>query len=261
MHYMTRLCGTVRPRPFLRLSSTTPSKTAVQKSKGVSRPSPKVGYLSLPACRGQTWIWHQFARTAPSRFTDSESTVPQPIDKNLNAIDRAPGRATPLERFFSQYPKFQFRPSESPTSEFKRLCEEYEKDARHEFNITVKKVRDRRESRYHAVPQPQIKIVRRPGGIAPLERFFVQYPKFRYDPSKPPVAQFKRLCKEYEKDVRHKFNVAIKKEFGDLYGSDEKNVNNWRKLCHVLRIDPVPDTRKKCQAVGCHLFGTFDFPA
>ena len=125
MYYMTRLCGTVRPRPFLRLSSTTPSKTAAQKSKGVSRPSPKVQYLSLPTYRSQTWLQYQFARTAPSRFTESESVVPQPSDKN--AIDRPPGCATPLERFFSQYPKFQFRPSESPTSEFKRLCKDTRK--------------------------------------------------------------------------------------------------------------------------------------
>jgi hypothetical protein len=44
-NYVTRFCGTVQPRPFLRLSSTIPSKTATQKSKGVSRPSPEVQYL------------------------------------------------------------------------------------------------------------------------------------------------------------------------------------------------------------------------
>ena len=102
--------------------------------------------------------------------------------------------------------------------------------------------------------QPKIKIGRRPGGIAPLERFFVQYPKFLYDPSKPPVAEFKRLCQEYEKDSRHKVNAVIKKEFYDLYGTDEKDINNWHKLRRALRIDPIPDTLKKCRAVRCHLF-------
>jgi len=97
-------------------------------------------------------------------------------------------------------------------------------------------------SLYHVVPQPKIKIGRRLNGVAPLERFFVQYPKFRYGPSKPPVAEFKRLCKEYEKESRHKFNAAIKKEFHGLYGTDEKDINNWHKLRRVLRIDPIPDT-------------------
>lgn len=42
----------------------------------------------------------------------------------------------------------------------------------------------------------------------------------------------------------------MKKEFDTLYGSDEKDINNWFKLCHVLRIDPVPDTLKECRAVS-----------
>ena len=87
----------------------------------------------------------------------------------------------------------------------------------------------------HVVLQPQIKIGRRPGGIALLERFFVQYPKFLYDPSKPPVAEFKRLCKEYKKDSRHKFNAAIKKEFYDQYGTDEKDINNSVVPCESTR--------------------------
>jgi len=195
--------------------------------------------------------------------------VPQHTDKN--AIDRPPGRATPLERFFSQYPKFQFRPSESPISEFKRLCEEYKKDASHEFDIAVKKVRDvhgsyKKNINYcnklcNVVPQPKIKDVRPLGEVAPLERFFVQYPKFQYDPSKSPVAEFNRLWKEYEKNARDEFNAAIKKAFYDLYGTDEKDINNWHKLCRALRIDPIPDRLKECRAVSCHLFVPSDFLA
>ncbi len=50
------------------------------------------------------------------------------------------------------------------------------------------------------------------------------------------------------------FNVAIKEEFDDLYGSDEKDIDNWQKLCRVLKIDPVPETLQGCRAVSCHLF-------
>ena len=122
------------------------------------------------------------------------------------------------------------------------------------------------------VPQPKNKnvIIRPLGDSTPLEEFFSQYPKFQYLPLNSPVAEFKRLCEEHEwgkrdrkkkKDAaRDEFDIAIKKEFGNLYGSDEKDIKNWHKLCHVLRIDPVPNTLEKCRAVGCHLFGPFNFP-
>ena len=118
------------------------------------------------------------------------------------------------------------------------------------------------------IPQPvDKKVIIRPLGVStPLEKFFSQYTKFQYLPSNSPVAEFKRLCEEHtwgkrsekkKKNARDKFNVAIKEEFGDLYGSDEKDIKNWHKLCHVLRIEPVPDKLQDCRAVGCHsgLFG------
>ncbi|KAH9025566.1 hypothetical protein EDB84DRAFT_1440379 [Lactarius hengduanensis] len=49
------------------------------------------------------------------------------------------------------------------------------------------------------------------------------------------------------KAAREEFQYAMKLEFNDLYGSDEKDINNWHKLCYVLRIDPAPDTLRKCR--------------
>ncbi|KAF8268757.1 hypothetical protein EI94DRAFT_1726967 [Lactarius quietus] len=40
----------------------------------------------------------------------------------------------------------------------------------------------------------------------------------------------------------------MKQEFDDLYGSDENDIKNWHNLCHVLRIDPVPDILRECRA-------------
>jgi len=40
----------------------------------------------------------------------------------------------------------------------------------------------------------------------------------------------------------------MKMEFASLYGSDEKDINNWHKLCHVLKIDPAPQTLQGCRA-------------
>jgi hypothetical protein len=95
----------------------------------------------------------------------------------------------------------------------------------------------------------------------PLEIFFSQYPMFQYQPENSPVMEFKRLCEEcgWEKEsnekkaARRKFNLAMAKEFNSLFGSDEKDINNWYKLCHVLRIEPVPDTLKECRAVSTTL--------
>jgi hypothetical protein len=101
----------------------------------------------------------------------------------------------------------------------------------------------------------------------PLKKFFSRYSRFQYRPQNSPIAEFDRLCKAYrweqdgaeENHARYEFNIAMKREFDALYGSDEKDINNWYKLCHVVRIDPVPKTLKKCRAVSAPLRGSFDF--
>jgi hypothetical protein len=128
-------------------------------------------------------------------------------------------------------------------------------------------------------PEPvpsQKNIIVRPLGVeTPLEAFFSQYPKFQPEPSNSPIVEFGRLCKSYqwgqedpEEDVackaarkaarkaahkaaREAFQSAMKREFDDLYGSDENDINNWHKLCYVLRIDPAPETLQECRTVSC----------
>jgi hypothetical protein len=105
------------------------------------------------------------------------------------------------------------------------------------------------------------------GDRKPLEIFFSQYPEFRYRPENSSVSEFHRLCRQYrwEKDgperevARYEFNLAMKMEFDSLYGSDEKDINNWHKLCYILSIDPVPDTLRECRAVSFMLSRAFDF--
>ena len=101
----------------------------------------------------------------------------------------------------------------------------------------------------------------------PLKSFFSQYPKFHYQPRNAPIFEFKRLCKKYQwkqdsaevKAARDEFDLAMIMEFNSLYGSNEKDINNWHRLCHVLRIDPVPNTLEECTAVSAPLCGPFDF--
>ena len=118
-------------------------------------------------------------------------------------------------------------------------------------------------------PQPT-NVVGQPlvlGDKKPLEIFFSQYPEFRYWPGKSSVSEFHRLCRQYgwekdgpEKEVaRYEFNIAMKKEFDSLYGSDEKDISNWHKLCYILSIDPVPETLRECRAVSSKLCIPIDF--
>ena len=108
-------------------------------------------------------------------------------------------------------------------------------------------------------PNEEDNSITRPLGMAtPLENFFSQFPGFQSQPSNSPVVEFNRLCKEYnwgrddpeKKDARYHFNIAIKGEFDDLYGSDENDIRNWHKLCRALKIDEVPDTLRECRAVS-----------
>ena len=99
------------------------------------------------------------------------------------------------------------------------------------------------------------------GSETPLESFFSKYSGFQYEPSNSPKVEFDRLCdlyaSEWEEEewkrraARRAFNAALKEEFDSLYGSDEHDIKNWHKLCHVLRINPVPDTLRECRAVSC----------
>jgi hypothetical protein len=100
-----------------------------------------------------------------------------------------------------------------------------------------------------------------PGIRGRLQSFFSQYSDFKYRPGNSSVPEFHRLCKEYgwerddseEKAARHEFDLIMKTEFDALYGSDEKDITNWHKLCHVLSIDPFPKTLKECRAVSYYL--------
>jgi hypothetical protein len=112
----------------------------------------------------------------------------------------------------------------------------------------------------NVVAQPAQPVALGDDGVKSLKKikiFFAQYSEFRYRPGNSSVTEFNRLCKEYhwKKDdeeklaARYEFNLVMKQEFDTLYGSDEKDINNWYKLCHVLRIDPVPKTLGECRAV------------
>lgn len=40
------------------------------------------------------------------------------------------------------------------------------------------------------------------------------------------------------------------KEFNDIYGTDESDLNSWNKICTVLDIDPLPKTLQEARDVS-----------
>ncbi|KAG1867056.1 hypothetical protein C8R48DRAFT_772247 [Suillus tomentosus] len=91
----------------------------------------------------------------------------------------------------------------------------------------------------------------------PLAAFFAQFASFSFDEKQPSYQNFSRLVKVLKCDAkdpqgrialaREGFNDALVNEFNVLFGTDKNNISNWRNLCAVLRIDPVPNSVKKCR--------------
>ncbi|KAF9496626.1 hypothetical protein BDN71DRAFT_1505541 [Pleurotus eryngii] len=85
--------------------------------------------------------------------------------------------------------------------------------------------------------------------------FFANYPEFQYNTGRSAILEFYRLCDfnhwdrdDPEREKAHKaFKDALVKEFNDVYGTDEKDINSWHKICTVVNIDPLPDTLRKAR--------------
>lgn len=88
--------------------------------------------------------------------------------------------------------------------------------------------------------------------------FFVNYPEFQYNPAKSAILEFYRLCDfnhwdrdDPEREKAHEaFKDVLVKEFNDIYGTDEKDINSWHKICTVVNINPLPDTLRKARDVS-----------
>ncbi|KAG1899022.1 uncharacterized protein F5891DRAFT_434919 [Suillus fuscotomentosus] len=91
----------------------------------------------------------------------------------------------------------------------------------------------------------------------PLAAFFAQFASFSFDEKQPSYQNFGRLVKVLKCDVkdhqkrialaREGFNDALVHEFNVRFGIDQNDISNWQNLCGVLRIDPVPNSVKKCR--------------
>ncbi|KAG6371466.1 hypothetical protein JVT61DRAFT_9496 [Boletus reticuloceps] len=85
---------------------------------------------------------------------------------------------------------------------------------------------------------------------SPLEEFFGgRYPQFEYNATESASHEFYRLCDEFgwdrddpeRQDAHREFKNALVKQFNEIYGTDEEDLAEWKNLCHIVDIDPVPD--------------------
>jgi hypothetical protein len=99
------------------------------------------------------------------------------------------------------------------------------------------------------------------GAMSQVALFFSSYSNFTLDEDAAVTKEFLRLKKvkrwkdgddEYT-DAREMFADALAEDFNATYGTDIDNIEHWRVLCHVLKIDPVPEDIKACRKVREHL--------
>jgi hypothetical protein len=90
-----------------------------------------------------------------------------------------------------------------------------------------------------------------------VSQFFSSYPNFTLDRDAPPTREFLRLKalnhwgngQEAYIEAREKFADALAEDFNAKYGTDIDNIDHWHTLCHVLRIDPIPEGIFACRKV------------
>lgn len=51
-------------------------------------------------------------------------------------------------------------------------------------------------------------------------------------------------------EAHEAFKDALVKEFNDIYGTDENDINSWHKICVVVGLDPLPDTLEEARDVS-----------
>ncbi|KAI0306254.1 hypothetical protein B0F90DRAFT_1553819, partial [Multifurca ochricompacta] len=88
-----------------------------------------------------------------------------------------------------------------------------------------------------------------------VAQFFLLYANFTLNVDAPPTREFIRLKQlnhwgnnnEEYIEARERFADALAEDFNAAYGTDVNNVDHWQALCHVLRIDPVPEDITACR--------------
>jgi len=88
-----------------------------------------------------------------------------------------------------------------------------------------------------------------------IVKFFNKWPEFDYDREAEVITEFKRLCREKQwdqeerRDVKDDLRDALVERFNEIYGTNENDLEAWKKLCKDVQVDPVPNTLDECKKV------------
>ncbi|KAI9148390.1 hypothetical protein HJFPF1_12222 [Paramyrothecium foliicola] len=110
-----------------------------------------------------------------------------------------------------------------------------------------------------------------------IDQFFADYETFDYRPRAPVWEEYRRMCNHFgwrttrgepppieQKVAEANFKLALVEQFNDIYGKSIYSLGAWRKLCHVLNIDPPParveDCRKRVSESHVNLVDLVDSP-
>lgn len=90
----------------------------------------------------------------------------------------------------------------------------------------------------------------------PIDKFFAQYPSFRYDPNLSPSVSYAKLVSFYYWDrkdpearaARRKYQDALEDEVRLWFGS-KSDLASWHALCRAVGIEPLPQSRHAAREV------------
>ena len=88
-----------------------------------------------------------------------------------------------------------------------------------------------------------------------IVRFFNKWQEFDYHREAEVIKEFKRLCREKQwspgerEDAKNALRDAMVQRFNEIYGTNEEDLDAWKKLCRDVHVDPIPNTLAECQKV------------
>lgn len=91
----------------------------------------------------------------------------------------------------------------------------------------------------------------------PLDKFFLSFPSFSYDPSRPPAESYSLLRRHMAwsrnsaegESAWRRYREALVAEVRIWFGSED-DLSAWHTLCRAIGIQQPPDTIKGCVAVS-----------
>jgi hypothetical protein len=85
-------------------------------------------------------------------------------------------------------------------------------------------------------------------------KYFAEFPNFNYDPAKPFMSEYKRMCTQFgwvdedanEKKAFKRLQRAMGLQFDHIFGDNEKSRAAWHHMFSVMGIDDRPDKVESC---------------